>query len=206
LGAETVVSYTYAVEARSAATQSPFPWSPPINFGRDRSRRRRVRIGGHMASQAVEPTDGLANTNSALAEDPIVTPTLGIPTLFVCHGDDGGPRFHPCRRVQEALRAADIEYEKVIAGHPSARASRPGPDRGDVDRTRNGACGYGSPAARLGVRTHAAMAVPAYERDQRIPPLATWRPRSLVHVREWLARTVLGTGPVHLSGTFPAAT
>jgi hypothetical protein len=39
------------------------------------------------------------------------------PTLFVCHGDDGGPRFHPCRRVQEALRAAGIEYEKVIAGH-----------------------------------------------------------------------------------------
>jgi glutathione S-transferase len=40
-----------------------------------------------------------------------------IPTLYVCHGDDGGPRFHPCRRVQEALRAAGIEYEKVIAGH-----------------------------------------------------------------------------------------
>jgi glutathione S-transferase len=39
------------------------------------------------------------------------------PTLYVCHGDDGGPRFHPCRRVQEALRAAGIEYEKVIAGH-----------------------------------------------------------------------------------------
>ena len=38
------------------------------------------------------------------------------PTLFVCHGDAGGPRMHPCRRVQEALRAADIEYEKVIAG------------------------------------------------------------------------------------------
>jgi glutathione S-transferase len=42
-----------------------------------------------------------------------------IPTLFVCHGDDGGPRLHPCRRVQEALRAADIQYEKVIAGHGS---------------------------------------------------------------------------------------
>jgi glutathione S-transferase len=42
-----------------------------------------------------------------------------VPTLFVCHGDDGGPRFHPCRRVQEALRAAGIEYEKVIAGHGS---------------------------------------------------------------------------------------
>jgi glutathione S-transferase len=41
------------------------------------------------------------------------------PTLFVCHGDDGGPRFHPCRRVQEALRTAGIDYEKVIAGHGS---------------------------------------------------------------------------------------
>jgi glutathione S-transferase len=41
------------------------------------------------------------------------------PTLFVCDGDDGGPRFHPCRRVQEALRAAGIEYDKVIAGHGS---------------------------------------------------------------------------------------
>jgi len=42
-----------------------------------------------------------------------------IPTLFVCHGDEGGPRFHPCRRVQEALRAAGIDYEKVIAAHGS---------------------------------------------------------------------------------------
>jgi glutathione S-transferase len=41
------------------------------------------------------------------------------PTLFVCHGDDGGPRMHPCRRVQEALRAAGIEYDKVIAAHGS---------------------------------------------------------------------------------------
>jgi hypothetical protein len=40
-----------------------------------------------------------------------------IPTLFVCHGDDGGPRVHPCRRVQEALRASSIEYDKVIAAH-----------------------------------------------------------------------------------------
>jgi hypothetical protein len=37
------------------------------------------------------------------------------PTLFMCHGDDGGPRMHPCRRVQEALRDAGIEYETVIA-------------------------------------------------------------------------------------------
>lgn len=39
------------------------------------------------------------------------------PTLYVCHGDDGGPKLHPCRRAQEALRAAGIPYEKVIAGH-----------------------------------------------------------------------------------------
>jgi glutathione S-transferase len=41
------------------------------------------------------------------------------PTLYVCHGDDGGIRMHPCRRVQEALRDAGIEYEKVIAAHGS---------------------------------------------------------------------------------------
>jgi glutaredoxin len=41
------------------------------------------------------------------------------PTLYVCHGDDGGPRFHPCRRAQEALREKGIEYDKVIAGHGS---------------------------------------------------------------------------------------
>jgi glutathione S-transferase len=27
--------------------------------------------------------------------------------------------MHPCRRVQEALREAGIDYEKVIAGHGS---------------------------------------------------------------------------------------
>jgi glutathione S-transferase len=39
------------------------------------------------------------------------------PTLYVCHGDEEGPRLHPCRRVQEALREKGIDYEKVIAGH-----------------------------------------------------------------------------------------
>ena len=39
------------------------------------------------------------------------------PTLYVCHGDTGGPKVHPCRRVQEALREARIEYDKVIAAH-----------------------------------------------------------------------------------------
>jgi glutathione S-transferase len=41
------------------------------------------------------------------------------PTLFVCHGDQGGPKMHPCRRVQEAMQAAGVEYDKVIAAHGS---------------------------------------------------------------------------------------
>jgi glutathione S-transferase len=41
------------------------------------------------------------------------------PTLFVCHGDNGGPGMHPCRRVQEAFRAAHVDYDKVIAAHGS---------------------------------------------------------------------------------------
>jgi glutathione S-transferase len=41
------------------------------------------------------------------------------PTLYVCHGDEGGPRMHPCRRVQKALDDAGIEYEKLIAAHGS---------------------------------------------------------------------------------------
>jgi glutathione S-transferase len=41
------------------------------------------------------------------------------PTLYVCHGDGGGPRLHPCRRVQEAMRAAGIDYDKVVAAHGS---------------------------------------------------------------------------------------
>jgi len=45
-----------------------------------------------------------------------------LPTLFVCHGDEGGPRIHPCRRVQERLHARNIAYEKVIAAHGSPLA------------------------------------------------------------------------------------
>ena len=42
-----------------------------------------------------------------------------LPTLYVCHGDEGGPRVHPCRRVQEAMHTKGIAYEKVIAAHGS---------------------------------------------------------------------------------------
>ena len=41
------------------------------------------------------------------------------PTLYHCHGDEGGPKLHPCRRVQEALKAKNIEYDKVLGGHGS---------------------------------------------------------------------------------------
>jgi hypothetical protein len=41
------------------------------------------------------------------------------PMLYVCHGDDGGPRVHPCRRVQEALNDAGISYDKTVAAHGS---------------------------------------------------------------------------------------
>ncbi len=54
------------------------------------------------------------------SHDPAAGAPLGErPTLYVCHGDEGGPRVHPCRRVQEALHAAGIDYEKVIAAHGS---------------------------------------------------------------------------------------
>ena len=43
----------------------------------------------------------------------------GTPTLYVCHGDEGGPKMHPCRRVQEAMQAKGIAYDKVIAAHGS---------------------------------------------------------------------------------------
>ncbi len=39
------------------------------------------------------------------------------PTLWVCHGDMEGPSIHPCRKVQEALQEAGIEYEKKMGGH-----------------------------------------------------------------------------------------
>ena len=40
--------------------------------------------------------------------------------LYVCHIDQGGPRPHACRRVQDALAESGHEYEKVIygKGHP----------------------------------------------------------------------------------------
>lgn len=36
------------------------------------------------------------------------------PTLYVCNIDERGPRQHACRRAQEALRSADVEFDKIV--------------------------------------------------------------------------------------------
>jgi hypothetical protein len=73
-----------------------------------------------MALPTVPATkDDSLSTEPAPASPAAVESNRRIPELFVCDGDDGGPRFHPSRRVQAALRAAGVEYTKVIGGHGS---------------------------------------------------------------------------------------
>src|SRR5882762_9296020 len=77
---------------------------------------------GQPASVALAgPEHGWECRNEACPEfgQPLSDHEPQRPTLFVCHGDTGGPSFHPCRRVQEALHDAGIEYDKVIAAHGS---------------------------------------------------------------------------------------
>src|SRR4051794_21829302 len=64
--------------------------------------------GGRSAT-GTSTTIGGCGTIRAMADDQ--------PTLYVCHGDDQGMKIHPCRRVQEALRAKGIPYTKVVAAH-----------------------------------------------------------------------------------------
>ena len=93
------------------------------------------------------------------------------PTLFVCHGDDGGPRMHPCRRVQEALRDAGIPYDKVIAGHGSPI---PFLRRGSRDELRAETGETKLPALKLPggtVLTH-SRAIVAWVREQAPVPSA----------------------------------
>jgi hypothetical protein len=93
------------------------------------------------------------------------------PTLFVCHGDDGGPRIHPCRRVQEALRAAGIEYEKVIGGHGNPI---PFLRRGSRDELRQATGDTKLPTLKLAdgtVITH-SRGILAWVREQEQAPRA----------------------------------
>jgi glutathione S-transferase len=96
------------------------------------------------------------------------------PTLYVCHGDDGGPTIHPCRRVQEALRAADIRYDKVIAAHGSPI---PFLRKGSRDDLRAATGGTKLPALKLPdgtVITH-AKAILAWIAAQPVTPPAPGR-------------------------------
>jgi glutathione S-transferase len=88
------------------------------------------------------------------------------PTLYVCHGDQGGPRVHPCRRVQEALQAAGIDYDKVIAAHGSPI---PPLRKGSRDELREATGAEKLPALRLPdgrVLTH-SRAILGWVADQK---------------------------------------
>lgn len=78
------------------------------------STRRPAPVGA-----TVEPAGIRVNVSAETSEPGTQLEPGHRPTLYVCHGDDGGVRFHPCRRVQEAMRAKGIEYDKVIAGYGS---------------------------------------------------------------------------------------
>jgi glutathione S-transferase len=43
-----------------------------------------------------------------------ILPHPDKPTLYVCHIDRGGPPMHACRVAQDALRAAGIDFDKVV--------------------------------------------------------------------------------------------
>jgi len=89
----------------------------------------------------------------------------GLPVLYVCHGDDGGPRIHPCRRVQEAMRAKGIAYDKVIAGHGSPLPWR---RQGSRDELREATGAEKLPALKLPdgtVLTH-SRAILAWVKEQ----------------------------------------
>ena len=68
------------------------------------------------------------------------------PTLYVCHGDTKNPRFHPCGKIQAAMKEKGIEYDKVIGGHghpiPFLR-------KGSRDELEQATGGTGLPALKL---------------------------------------------------------
>jgi glutathione S-transferase len=92
------------------------------------------------------------------------------PTLYVCHGDRGGPRMHPCRRVQDALAGAGIPYEKVIAGHGSPIPFLRRGDRGQLE-AQTGAAKL--PTLKLAdgtVIAHSRAILRWVERQRTAPP------------------------------------
>ncbi len=102
-----------------------------------------------------------------VTKEPSMDPS---PTLYVCHGDDGGPRIHPCRRVQERLRAAGITYEKMVAAHGNPIPFR---RKGSRDELRE-ATGAEKAARPQAARRHGHHSL---ARDLRLDRLAEVMPR-----------------------------
>jgi glutathione S-transferase len=76
--------------------------------------------------------------------------------------------MHPCRRVQEALRAAGIDYQKVIAGYGSPL---PFLRKGSRDELRMATGATKLPALKLEdgtVITH-SRAILAWASQQQVP-------------------------------------
>jgi hypothetical protein len=84
----------------------------PIQTGRTNMTETPIHQTDAEPASADEPASA-----AAIASSTAPAGVAAKPTLYVCHGDEGGPRIHPCRRVQEALHEAGIEYDKVLAAH-----------------------------------------------------------------------------------------
>jgi hypothetical protein len=69
-----------------------------------------------------------------------------VPTLYVCHGDEKSPRFHPCGKVQQALKEKGVSYDKVIAAHGNPI---PFLRKGDRDELEAATGQKGLPAMKL---------------------------------------------------------
>ena len=77
--------------------------------------------------------------------------------------------MHPCRRVQEALKAAGVEYEKVIAAHGSPW---PWMRKDDRDGLEAATGAKKLPAIKLpdGRVIRPSRAILAWIKDQPAPP------------------------------------
>ena len=45
-----------------------------------------------------------------------VTADVSVPTLYVCHIDEGMPLLHPCAKAHRALDKAGVEHDKIVYG------------------------------------------------------------------------------------------
>lgn len=48
--------------------------------------------------------------------DSKVTADVSIPTLYVCHVDEGLSLVHPCAKAHFALEKAGVQHDKIVYG------------------------------------------------------------------------------------------